>query len=318
MILGLASLVFSAGVTPPDLVQKVGPSSFDVSSRIKAQLEQRSRMDQVQPVVAVSEPVEVAKLFSHYPGFEVSAALINRALDPKHWVAQGAQFDPQYNQKLEQTVTQPFLRDRGIKEVLAVGVSDYAGSTRRRLVNMKASIAQLDGYIIPQGETFSFNQVLGEVTEEKGYVWARVLRNSKNAWGLGGGVCQVSTNVFRAALNAGLEITDRRAHSIAIDKYAPTGLDATIFIGYQDLQFVNNTPGDVLMKFVMRDDKLVTVLYGTKDHRLITLEKTKHWEGYDGRLATEWTRTVTRGEQARIDVFNSNYRPVAPVETASE
>lgn len=319
MLLGLTALVFSAGIALPSqevaLEEASATNKFDVSAHIRAQLAQRTRMDQVQ--VAVS-PIISDKLFSSYSDLEVSAALINRSLDKKHWLAQGAHFDPKNNQRLVQTVTEPFLQGRGIKEPLAVGVSSFHGSDKRRMQNIEATVSKFDGYIIKQGERFSFNEILGEVTEEEGFVWARVLRNSQNAWGLGGGVCQVSTNIFRAALNAGLTIDDRRAHSVIFDKYAPTGLDATIYLGIQDLQFTNNTPGDILMKFAMRDEKMVTVFYGTKDGRLVELEKTKHWEGYDGRTTTHWMRTVDLKETAPAkEMFISHYRPLV-VEVAEE
>ncbi len=307
MILGLSALVFSVGTTPSDLVQPKQNSTFDVSTHIRAQLQQRNRMSEAQPIDL--EPVS-AEPFSFYSDITISAALINRALNSEYWVDQGPHFDPQNNARLVQTVQEPFLRERGIKEVVSVGVSDFSGSDWRRMKNINATIAKFDGYILKKGETFSFNDLLGEVTEEEGFAWARVLRNSTNAWGLGGGVCQVSTNIFRAALNAGLTIDDRRAHSVKFDKYEPAGLDATIYLGIQDLKFTNNTPGDILMKFVMRDEKMVTVFYGTKDNRTVKLSKTKHWEGYDGRTATHWQRDIEAGPSSAEETFVSNYRPL--------
>jgi|GEM_PF-5082347 len=315
MFLGLTALVFGVtGEVPKFVAEDIKPkTSFDVSAHIKAGLQSRNRMDKARPAVS---PVVQKKAFTHYADLEVSAALINRALDREYWTDQGAHFDPVNNERLVQSVTEPFLLQRGIKEVLAVGVSDYAGSKANRLQNIEATIAKFDGYIVPRGAEFSFNELLEEVSEDSGFTWARVLKNGKNAWGLGGGVCQVSTNVFRAALNAGLTIDERRAHSLVFEKYAPTGLDATIYLGQQDLKFTNNTPGDVLMKFVMRDEKLVTVFYGTKDTRQVSLEKTKHWEGFDGRTATHWTRKVQYKQSAEEETFVSNYR--APqVEEAS-
>ncbi len=314
MLLGLTALVFSlspeAVAVAPALPARAR-SGFDVSSQIKAQLQVRNMMDEVQP--AESPQIE-AEPFSFYSNLAVSAALINRALNPEYWVDEGVHFDPDFNSRLVQNITEPFLRERGIKEVLSVGVSDYAGSDARRMQNINATIAKFDGYIIKQGEKFSFNDLLGSVSEEEGFTYARVLLNSANAWGLGGGVCQVSTNVFRAALNAGLTIDERRAHSVKFEKYEPAGLDATIYLGEIDLQFTNNTPGDILIKFAMRDEKLITVFYGTKDTRQVSLEKTKHWEGYDGRLATHWERKVQYAGHSEGETYVSNYRPLVTEE----
>jgi len=321
MILGLSALVFgTSALTPNDLMTTKAPvqvtrtknSSFDVSAHIKAGLQERNRMSAAKPA---NTPEILSEAFTNYKDLTVSAALVSRALDPENWVAQGAHFDPQFNNKLVQSVQEPFLQDRGIKEVISVGVSDFAGSDARRMQNINATIAKFDGQIIKKGETFSFNDLLGSVSEEEGFTYARVLLNSANAWGLGGGVCQISTNVFRAALNAGLTIDQRRAHSVKFEKYEPAGLDATIYLGEIDLQFTNNTPGDILMKFAMRDEKMVTVFYGTKDTRQVSVAKTKHWEGYDGREAAHWERKVQYAGHEEGKLFVSNYRPLVTEDT---
>ncbi len=317
MLLGLSALIFgttpllSRDVREESAVLTAKSSGFDVSAHIKAQLQDRNRINNAKPA---STPQIKAELFSSYSNLSVSAALINRALNSEYWEEEGTHFDPEFNTRLVQSINEPFLLQRGIKEVISVGISDYSGSSARRMKNINATIAKFDGYIIRQGEQFSFNKLLGEVTEEEGFTYARVLRNSANAWGLGGGVCQISTNIFRAALNAGLTIDDRRSHSVRFDKYEPAGLDATIYIGVQDLKFTNNTPGDILMKFAMRDEKLVTIFYGTKDTRQVSLEKTKHWEGYDGRLSTHWKRSVQFAESEEEETFTSNYRPLVTEE----
>lgn len=320
MILGLSALVFGAtALLPSDTrepsVLMAKSSGFDVSAHIKARLQERNRMSNAK---SANTPQIKAELFSSYSNLSVSAALINRALNQEYWLEEGAHFDPKFNRRLVQNIYEPFLLERGIKEVVSVGVSDYAGSDARRMKNINVTIAKFDGYIIKRGEQFSFNELLGEVTEEEGFTYARVLRNGANAWGLGGGVCQISTNVFRAALNAGLTIDDRRSHSVRFKKYEPAGLDATIYIGVQDLKFTNNTPGDILMKFAMRDEKLVTIFYGTNDTRQVSLEKTKHWEGYDGRLSTHWQRLVDFAESSEEATFTSSYRPLVTEEVASE
>jgi vancomycin resistance protein YoaR len=268
-------------------------------------------MSNAQPA---NTPQVLPETFSNYANLDVSAALINRSLNSEYWVDEGAHFDPENNGRLLQSIQEPFLQERGIKEVLSVGVSDYAGSDARRMQNINATIAKFDGHIIKRGEKFSFNDLLGSVSEEDGFTYARVLLNSANAWGLGGGVCQVSTNVFRAALNAGLTIDQRRAHSVKFEKYEPAGLDATIYLGEIDLQFTNNTPGDILIKFAMRDEKLITVLYGTKDTRHVTLQKTKKWQGYDGREAAHWERKIQYAGHSEEETYVSNYRPLVTEE----
>jgi len=322
MILGAISLVFglgNGGVAAEDFKEPRVKSGFDVSTHLKAELEQRTRMEQV--ALAPTPVIATDGLFTHYAGLKVPAGLINRALAPEHALPGGPQFDPQNNHVLDHQLTEPFLLNRGIKEVISVGTSDFSGSTSNRVINIKNTLKKFDGYIVPQGETFSFNRILKEVSEEEGFVMARVIKNGLDRWGLGGGVCQVSSNVFRAAVNSGFTITERRNHSYIMDKYAPTGLDATIYLGLQDLKFVNNTPGDVLMKFVIRDDQLVTVMYGTRDTRQVSMKKTSHWRAGNGRDTTHWQQNVKYIDSESVATFVSHYRPYgvpASKEVASE
>ena len=306
MLQTLFSLLFSFLVPTTSASSDLAPvAEFDVNVHIKAQLAERNRQNESS--VQVQTPVfNTEKPFSQYADLPVSGALLNRAETPENLLESG-HFDPAKNNFLVQKITEPFLRDRGIQEVISVGVSDFTGSSKNRLANIEATLKKFDGQIIEQGADFSFNELLKEVTEADGFKYERVIVGGKDRWGLGGGVCQVSTNLFRAALNAGLPILERRNHSRAIEKYAPHGLDATIYLGQLDLRFTNDTPGDILMRFVMRENKLFTVFYGTKDTRSVTLEKSHHWEGYDGRLTTHWTRAVSKGSEEQAETFVSHY-----------
>ena len=89
---------------------------------------------------------------------------------------------------------------------------------------------------------------------------------------LGGGVCQVSTTVFRAAFNGGFPLVNRRNHSYAVPYYKPYGLDATIYLGAQDFKFKNDTPGDILIQAYVKGDDVNFVFYGTDDGRKVKLE----------------------------------------------
>ncbi len=162
-------------------------------------------------------------------------------------------------------------KEKGVKEIISFGVSDYSNSLPSRIQNIRTAAKKFDGILISQGETFSFNEILKSVHPKHGYVKDLVIKNGRNVWEQGGGVCQLSTSVFRAALNAGLEIKAARNHSMAIPYYKPYGIEAAIYMPYLDVKFKNNTPGDILMQVVMHDEKLVVVLYGTNDGRKVFL-----------------------------------------------
>jgi vancomycin resistance protein YoaR len=141
----------------------------------------------------------------------------------------------------------------------------------------------MDGVLIAPGEEFSFNTQLGEVDAANGFVEGYAIIGNRTQLEWGGGVCQDSTTVFRAAFWAGLPITERHAHTFYISWYdrfglGPNGdgqgLDAAIFTGVQDLKFLNDTGNWLLMQATVDDAaQVLTVrLYGTKPNREVRLE----------------------------------------------
>jgi len=180
---------------------------------------------------------------------------------------------------LEPEVSVHGLELRGIRELVAEGVTDFRGSSWNRVQNLRLAARKLDGIIIPRGAVFSFNQALGPVDEEHGYKEGYVILGDRTEKGVGGGVCQVSSTVFRAAFFAGLPILERKPHSYQLRYYRPAGLDATVYAPWVDLKFKNDTPGDLLLRTYVRGTKLIVRLFGTKDREVtwkgpIYLEKT--------------------------------------------
>src|SRR4029077_14600178 len=119
----------------------------------------------------------------------------------------------------------------------------------------------------------------------------------------GGGLCQVSTTTFRAAMQAGLPITARRNHAYAVKYYSPQGTDATIYPGSADLKFINDTPGAILIWPYEKDkNTLVYDFYGTKDSRQVTLQTPVVYDRKpDGSMKATWTRLVTVDGTTRTD-----------------
>lgn len=221
-------------------------------------------------------------------------------------------FDPRETDQVKETIDDVFYQSRGFNEVIGVGVSDFEGSAPTRMHNIKLALERFDGVVINQGETFSFNQTLGSLSYEDGFVDEGVILSGEFKKALGGGICQLSSTIFRAALNGGLPIDERKAHSYAFGMYYPHGLDATIYLGVQDFKFTNDTPGDVLLKTEIKGNKLVVLLYGTRD-RQVTLARTTYWQAPTGALTTKWRREVkSLREQVVMEdkTIISNYKRV--------
>lgn len=140
----------------------------------------------------------------------------------------------------------------GIRELVSVGRSNYAGSTRARIDNIATALARFDGIIIAPGETFSFNQYVGDISPEEGYVSSKVIVGGRTIDGVGGGVCQVSTTAFRAAFYAGYPIVERYAHGYRVGYYEAdregVGMDAAIYTPDLDFRFINNTDYHLLIE----------------------------------------------------------------------
>ncbi|MBI4039459.1 VanW family protein [Candidatus Daviesbacteria bacterium] len=172
-------------------------------------------------------------------------------------------------------VTTESVNTLGIKTLLARGVSHFAGSSANRIYNVRLTTNRINGTLVAPGETFSFNDVVGEVSATSGFKPAYVIRSGRTVLDDGGGVCQVSTTLFRAVLYAGLPVVSRTAHAYRVGYYeqggfAP-GLDATVYAPSVDFEFKNDTPSYILIQAYIAGATLYVDLYGTNDARIAKL-----------------------------------------------
>ncbi len=168
------------------------------------------------------------------------------------------------------------VNNLGIKELIGRGISNFAGSIPNRIYNVNLTAAKLNGVLIPPGEIFSFNKTVGDITAATGFKQAYVIKEGRTVLDDGGGVCQDSTTLFRAVLNAGLPVVARTAHAYRVGYYEqgfPPGLDATVFYPSVDFQFKNDTGHHILIQAYTAGLTLYIDLYGTSDGRVVTLSK---------------------------------------------
>lgn len=153
------------------------------------------------------------------------------------------------------------------KDLLGRSELSYAGGTEGRRKNIELGIAEINGTIIQPGEEFSFKKTIGTTTIEEGYSMERIFLNGEVSKGIGGGLCQVSTLVFRAAMDSALQITERQGHSYTVSYY-DYGLDATYSDPGPDLKFVNDTEHPILIKGKTENLNAIFEIYGTSDGRV--------------------------------------------------
>ncbi|MCF7844731.1 MAG: VanW family protein [Kiritimatiellales bacterium] len=210
------------------------------------------------------------------PGYEIdleeTAAFIKEAFDQKNtdlvFTYVGRSGSIFYNDGLEE------------KELtlLGQGKSNYKGSTWARSINVSKAINEhVNNVIVEPDSKYSFVETLdAPVTLSKGWRMAKVIYNGGELRpSPGGGICQASTTVYRAIVNAGLPVVDRRSHSLYVSYYKEygVGIDATVYPGTQDLSFINDTGNPIIIQAFNTEDKDAVVnFYGIPDGREVVLE----------------------------------------------
>jgi len=250
------------------------------------------------------------------------------------------------------TITPPEVTDQstgeqlGITELVSSYTSYFYGSSAARIQNIQTAAAQFHGVLIPPGASFSMGETLGDVSLDNGYAEALIIYGDRTIEGVGGGVCQVSTTLFRTAFFGGYAISERHSHAYRVYYYEQradgsvntelAGLDATVYFPLVDFKFSNDTPYWLLMEtYVNAAARTLTwKFYSTSDGRTVDWETTglqnvveppdplyeENPELAKGQVEqVDWavegadvsvTRTVTRnGEVLYADTFNTHYMP---------
>lgn len=228
----------------------------------------------------------------------------------------------------------------GIQERVGFGESNYRGSIPSRIHNVSLAAERINNYILAPGKEFSFNDAVGDVSAATGFQAAYVIKGGRTELGDGGGVCQVSTTLFRSVLNAGLNVTRRVPHSYRVGYYEQgfkPGIDATVYSGNVDLRFINDTSGHILIHTVVDSARqyMTVEIFGTSDGRHGEIVNHRTWdfappppaEYYpDTSLAPgkvkqiDWSASGIKAEFTNVikdkdgnvireDKYFSNYRP---------
>lgn len=226
-----------------------------------------------------------------------------------------------------------------IHDILGTGHSNMAGSPTNRRKNIARGVELLNGLLIPPGENFSLVQSIKPFTLENGYFPELVIKGNKTEPEIGGGLCQVGTTTFRAAMESGLAIVSRSNHAYAVSYYSDDrnhqpGTDATIYDPNPDFVFTNNTPGYILLQTRIEGNDLYFDFWGTSDGRdaSFSAPRTYDWiappptkeiptkdlapgerkctESAHAGITAEFTYTIKKADGTQIDrVFTSKYKP---------
>ena len=173
-------------------------------------------------------------------------------------------------------------QELGITALIWSETSYFYGSSAERIQNIEAASKQFHGILVAPGETFSMGEHLGDVSLDNGFAEALIIYGGRTIKGVGGGVCQVSTTLFRAVFNAGFPIVERTPHAYRVSYYEQTasggidprlaGLDATVYFPLVDFKFTNDSPYWILMETYVNVSArtLQWKFYSTSDGRSVT------------------------------------------------
>ncbi|MDW7674434.1 MAG: VanW family protein [Bacillota bacterium] len=219
-------------------------------------------------------------------------------------------------------ITVSSLTERHIEDLMISFSTNFDPTQSNRVHNIKLAARTLTNYLLPPGEVFSFNRVINDTTAEKGYKAAPIIVGGELVPGIGGGICQLSSTLYNAALLANLEILERHSHQLTVP-YIEPGRDATISYPYKDLAFRNNKDHSVLITADVENDILLIKLFGQPLTERVEIKtkvldiimppekykleselrpgEEKLIEGYPGFLVEVW-KIVYRGEKKESEV----------------
>lgn len=219
-------------------------------------------------------------------------------------------------------ITEEKIKDLEIETLVGKGGSNFAGSPENRIHNINVASSKFDGLLVGPGEEFSFNENLGPVGPNQGYLPELVIKEEKTVPEYGGGICQVSTTMFRAAVNSGMNITARTSHAYPVEYYHPQGFDATVYLPSPDLRFVNNTGGYLLIQKEINGYNLSFKFYGKEDNRKVKIEGPYQYDIKEsGAMKAKLTQKVWIDGKLEINkTFKSSYEShdLFPVEEKEE
>lgn len=211
------------------------------------------------------------------------------------------------------------LASLGINELISEGITYFPGSPPNRLTNVRIGSSRFNRIVVAPNEVFSFGELLGPVGPEQGYTPGLVILENREEKQYGGGMCQVSSTAFRAALQAGLPILERHSHAFAVSYYtAPygvPGVDATIYYPPVDFKFKNDTGSYILIQTLMSGTTLKFSFYGTKNKsgRIRGPEFVSGSNDVNQPSHTVFYRDVLdlNGKVLKTDNFHTYYRPAS-------
>lgn len=327
----LASGLMNAGHTmqtsyktqDDQLIFTMGKAGNDVDAdALMEKIAQAVQANDFETVIACPDvfgQVKAVDLDSVYDEIHIEPA--NATLDPDNNYAiveavTGVSFDKEYARTaldaakegdavaIDLIYTQPDIRAQDLEEHLFSDVlstfTTQAGGSSNRTINIGLATEKCNGSILTSGSVFSFNNTVGEQTEETGFKKDNAILDGQIVQAYGGGICQVSSTIFAAALYANLEIVERWNHDF-VSSYIPAGVDAAVAWDGLDMQIANNHSYPIRIDVSFLDGNLTVNIIGTKTAETpVEIETKTVPPSTPGTLAVETYRKVFNADKSQF------------------
>lgn len=317
------------------------PSAYGVSRRMYDDAVVRSYAAQLaQQIDTAAQPAAISSFNLKTYEFEFSESIAGRRLNQDALVSsiESALDAGGGNVSLPvETVDSPQSRSQVESQygLICYAITNASSSSKNRLSNIRLALSIINGTCLEPGEQFSFNKVVGQRTTARGFKLAAAYSRGEVIEDVGGGICQVSTTLFNAAVKADMRIDERNSHSMTVS-YVDPGKDAAVDWGNKDLKFTNTTDEKVYICCYLSDDKRIRFgIFGRlpENGRTITVESKKTGDvdyeteyqinftmasgqqnlvqkGKKGCTAVTWKvyHDADGNETARYEMYNSRYQ----------
>ncbi|MDO9573912.1 MAG: VanW family protein [Candidatus Contubernalis sp.] len=201
-------------------------------------------------------------------------------------------------EKLSPDLTVSHLEEKGITQQMASFTTAFDASYKERVHNIELASSILNKLIIAPGDVFSFNQIVGDTTPDKGYKEALIIQGGEFTTGYGGGVCQVSSTLYNAALLSNMQILERHNHRF-MAAYVSAGRDAAVSYGTYDLKFRNNRDHHILISARVENGEITIAIVGDGLEEEVEIE-TNYLNYIEPSLRIEVTSQLAPGEEENL------------------
>jgi vancomycin resistance protein YoaR len=224
--------------------------------------------------IAAGETGAPAEIIAEKPGFKLSRPQLVHRIHESLSVLTPPPCVTVPGERIDAAITARLLRAQGITTLMSTFTTLFDLTKTNRVHNIELAASLINHYFLAPGAVLSLNDFYGETTAEKGYKEAPVIVGRELVPGFGGGLCQISSTFYNAALLAGLEIVERHNHDLTVP-YIEPGRDATISYGARDLKVRNNTEHTIMIEAFVEGDALTFRVFGSPTGKKVEIETRK-------------------------------------------